>query len=397
MSTLNFWRIQQGIRLQNGTSSGAFILGADAGTLTLTDATTKQGVLVTPHYTNAQTPVAVFFSQNTSSSNDLYIGGGSGSNTAIKNLYLYTASNNTTTGGTLVGHIDGSGAWTIGATNSTASHLVYGKWNFGGTSENSIVNINHSTTSNPLTGTVQRGYLSDFTATSATTNTVIGFQASINLAASTATGQLIGFESAGFSMGAGSTANESICFLGTTSTIATANAIFSDSASFSGNWFIYQGGTTKNLLTGPTSIGGTTTNDNAASGVVGEYVSASVTSNTNTGASATGFTATSISLTAGDWDVSGILQINSGGATFTSTDFYVGITTTAGGGAGLTSVNSAEITGTLPLTFGKVPLIPPVVRMSLASTTTVYLNGYVSIYTAGQPVYIASMIARRVR
>lgn len=117
------------------------------------------------------------------------------------------------------------------------------------------------------------------------------------------------------------------------------------------------------------NIVGVTTNSNAAAGSVGEYLT-----NSGTGASLTSNTsanATSVSLTAGDWDVSGVISTVPAGTTTTSLA-AIGVSTTP-------ATFGAANTGTavqLPFSaVGGVPVImnSPTVRISLASTTTVYL------------------------
>ncbi|UIY58082.1 hypothetical protein [Burkholderia cepacia] len=120
------------------------------------------------------------------------------------------------------------------------------------------------------------------------------------------------------------------------------------------------------LITPSSTIGikGTTTNDNAQAGSIGEYATATATSaNLTSGTSAT---VTSVSLTAGDWDVSGTCQWSPGGATITV--LQLGISNTAATLAGLGS--AMTLFGSW--TSGNV-LSTPVVRFSIASTTTAYL------------------------
>ena len=68
------------------------------------------------------------------------------------------------------------------------------------------------------------------------------------------------------------------------------------------------------LLKGIVRFKGTTTNDNALTGNVGEYVE-SVVEGANAGASTQFGDATSIILTAGDWDVTLIGEITINGGT----------------------------------------------------------------------------------
>lgn len=137
-------------------------------------------------------------------------------------------------------------------------------------------------------------------------------------------------------------------------------------------------------------IVGTTTNNNANAGSVGEYVTQS-----GSGTSLTSNTAanvTSISLTAGDWDVSGSVQfLPAGGTTVSAVESGISITSATFGGVG--SFNSLLAT----LTTGSPQLqSTPVFRLSLASTTTVYL---VARSTFGVSTMTANSLirARRVR
>lgn len=144
------------------------------------------------------------------------------------------------------------------------------------------------------------------------------------------------------------------------------------------------------------SIKGTTTNDSAAAGYVGERVSSFQTA-VNFPTTAEYGDLTSISLTAGDWDVTGHGTASANSGTWTSA--RLGISTTAGNdGTGLTQGDTYSVglwasSSTTPLT---VPLAIPMVRMSLTATTTVYLK-YRAAYTAGNPNMNGRITARRVR
>lgn len=141
---------------------------------------------------------------------------------------------------------------------------------------------------------------------------------------------------------------------------------------------------------------GTTTNDNAASGYIGEYIS-SVVSAANFSSTGTYGDLTSISLTAGDWDVSVNFAFQRNTASWS--DFEIGISTTAGNsGTGLVAadnradfINSAGITN-----INFVSAVIPSYRMSLSATTTVYLK-YVATYTVAAPSGLGRLSARRVR
>jgi hypothetical protein len=136
---------------------------------------------------------------------------------------------------------------------------------------------------------------------------------------------------------------------------------------------------------------GTSTNNNATAGNLGEYLESVV-----------GFTAypattvygdlASISLTAGDWDVSAL--INQRGNTPTNLTF--GISTTSGNSTtgltdgsnklGITSASSSSDNS------GSIPNY----RLSLSATTTVYLKVQAT-YASGSPTAAGRISARRVR
>lgn len=136
------------------------------------------------------------------------------------------------------------------------------------------------------------------------------------------------------------------------------------------------------------NIVGTTTNNNAAAGSVGEFVSnsasgVSITSNVSANA-------TSISLTAGDWDVTGFIT-------------YIPSAQLTGINAGISTTSATSpappLNAALNLSFASgsgQAIIAPVTRISIASTTTVYLvaNG---IFASGTCTVTSFIRARRVR
>lgn len=148
--------------------------------------------------------------------------------------------------------------------------------------------------------------------------------------------------------------------------------------------------TATSITFSPTTSGivGTTTNDNAAAGKVGEVISSSV----STGAITSGVVtnATSISLTAGDWDVYGSVNTNPSGTTTTSL-LKIGISSSsvafptvffqspAGGAAGFAQGAPA-----------------PTVRISLSGTTTIYLVAQIT-YAVSTLTFNCDMYARRAR
>jgi hypothetical protein len=138
---------------------------------------------------------------------------------------------------------------------------------------------------------------------------------------------------------------------------------------------------------------GTTTNDSASTGQVGEVVLSTV-SLVNYPATGTWGDLTSISLTAGDWDIAAITQQTTPGTMTGET--RLGISTTSGNSAtgltiGYNRLTFISATATTD-SGGSIPMY----RLSLASTTTVYLK-YFTEYSTGTPKASGTIIARRRR
>lgn len=142
-------------------------------------------------------------------------------------------------------------------------------------------------------------------------------------------------------------------------------------------------------------LAGTGAADNADAGVVGEYV---VSTNTTLTAmtAAVGQDVTSISLTPGDWDVSGTMGFTPS-ATTTITNLKGSITATSAtyNDNPTTSISDyyAAIVSGISTTFYK-PM--PKVRVSIASTTTIYLVG-LAVFGISNLYVTGSIRARRVR
>lgn len=146
------------------------------------------------------------------------------------------------------------------------------------------------------------------------------------------------------------------------------------------------------------SIAGTTTNDNAAAGFLGEFISAQVTQGSAVALSTgTPANVTSISLTAGDWDVAGVVGFIAAATTnITSAGAGIGTTsavlqTIANGGAQMQWGSS----GFVP-TANAFAVSPMRTRISLAATTTVFLVAQ-SGFTVAALSAFGLITARRVR
>ncbi len=162
----------------------------------------------------------------------------------------------------------------------------------------------------------------------------------------------------------------------------------------------------------PTTKGivGTTAIDDAAASYVGEYKETS-TGTSSVATSGAYFDAASITLTAGDWDVSGVILYSRNSATLTSTDYLVGIssyaTTTAND---LTQpANAQEFIGLAPTNFtllvaniGPVRVQSNGSDLKVAGTThtgvqVINLKGNIGVITVGTVQFKAFIRARRVR
>jgi len=143
------------------------------------------------------------------------------------------------------------------------------------------------------------------------------------------------------------------------------------------------------------AVHGTNTNDNAAAGFVGEFISSGlVGSNNFPGASGAWGDATSISLTAGDWDVSMTIQTTSSGATVS--DVEIGISVTSGNSStGLDfGDNALDLFPPTAATNSGASLGPK--RFSLSGTTTIYAK-LLGSYSVATPKYTCRLSARRMR
>jgi len=148
-------------------------------------------------------------------------------------------------------------------------------------------------------------------------------------------------------------------------------------------------------VTGQLKGKGTATNDSAASGYIGEYTE-SVIGNTNMPTTTTFGDLTSISLTAGDWDVSCAAIFVKNLATSWGVN-YLGVTATAGNSSTGVVYGSNMVFMDVPVANLYEALSLSSIRVSISTTTTYYLKTY-GVYSGGQEiVYGARISARRVR
>lgn len=119
------------------------------------------------------------------------------------------------------------------------------------------------------------------------------------------------------------------------------------------------------------SAEGTTTNDNALAGQVGEYIYASVGSGSPVALSTTvGTNITSVVLTSGDWDVNGYIGYT-GGATVGMLMGAVSLISQSLSGEDFRVPGFGTVFNSG--TYGPWLIVAPKRRITLAATTTIYL------------------------
>lgn len=168
-----------------------------------------------------------------------------------------------------------------------------------------------------------------------------------------------------------------------------------DIAAGTDGYVLRRNGTTLDFGKVRTSVvTGTSTNDAATAGDIGETVESIIASGSavSSPGSGTAFDVTSISLTAGDWDVSGNVQFSGGAITGTRAAASLNTTSATEGTVG----DTAFVTTQMPTAAASISVPIPPRRISIASTTTVYLVGRIS-YTAGSPTAFGHIYARRAR
>jgi hypothetical protein len=153
------------------------------------------------------------------------------------------------------------------------------------------------------------------------------------------------------------------------------------------------------LVVGATNnIAGTATNNNAAAGNIGEQIVSTISTYANYTTTATYQNITSITLTPGDWDISAIFTFNVNSATTSASDNAIfAVSTTTASAAGTTEgvdiyyIPEIALAGTVKFSGSMSPF-----RVSLSSTTTYYLNTQ-STFSAGNPQFVGTIRARRMR
>lgn len=154
------------------------------------------------------------------------------------------------------------------------------------------------------------------------------------------------------------------------------------------------GQTTLNNASG-NPIHGTNTNDSPAAGFVGEVLESKQTSDTSFPTSGQYGDLTSLSITAGDWLVTVVLNFNVGGAT-AITDVKFGLGTATGNSAtGLVNGDTA-IYLPEPGTANNMGAAIASIHLKLSGTTTYYLK-FFAAYSTSAPTATGRITANRIR
>lgn len=303
---------------------------------------------------------------------------------------------------------DGTEAASFTATGSLS--LINPMGIGGVASASAIANIGSV---NPLAGVAQIASDAVMASSSAATTSTIGFQSDVTTAAAAYTSTTRAhFRANNTAKGAGSTITNDISFLALQPTQGgTGNAGLSDTLTPGGAFFIKQAGSVDNALGGALTVsgkligGGTATNDSAAAGVIGQVLSISRLKSaavSATTATSLNVTAAALSLTAGDWDVSGAIGFLPAATTsVTILQAAISKTTAALPASDTLGVpTSGEVTmqvSTAANVMVSDTLVPlPTTRISLAGTTSIFLVANATFSVSTLTVY-GSLNARRVR
>lgn len=328
---------------------------------------------------------------------------------------------------------------TVLGTNDRLQILKSGQVSVAGANASTGYNFRSGSTTAQtlLTGVTQGSLLCQINGNSSATTVIEAANIQANSQATSFTTGILRAAHLSTGVGAGSTATRNIALSMVYPTGGTNNAAITDApTTFTGNYFIHSTATSNpSLISGswtatafipssstiptnglylpntntsgiacnsanvatfaPTgvSILGTTTNNNASAGFAGEYIESIISTPTNFGTTAQLADATSISLTAGDWDIYVSLTASANGATVTSVEF--GVSTTSGNSAtGL--VNGDSRASILPPTATANNAGFVYKRVSLSATTTHYLKVRAD-YSVATPQYQCKIAARRPR
>ena len=330
---------------------------------------------------------------------------GATNNAFISDNNSWTGSyflNSTSTNPSLI-----SGLLTIGAIGTTGTHSVNGAVAVTTSGTGGIGLRVTGNSSGYGSGVTQYSVLADDFVGSSAITAAYKFYGQIATANAVFTTPVVaGINIPLANKGASHTITRLINYYGTNQTAGVSNSFLADNNSFSGNYFINSTSTNPSVITGPTSIGGTATNDSASAGFVGEHLSQSRLRSSSTALTTTvaaNITATALTLTAGDWEVEGMVGF-APAATTSINRLFACISTTsatapnndtwavqdANGQISWIQTFNSEVPG-LDIVSGRVKS-----RVSISSTTTFYLVAYANFTVSTMTAY-GSIRARRVR
>jgi hypothetical protein len=182
------------------------------------------------------------------------------------------------------------------------------------------------------------------------------------------------------------TAGSPVNYINITNNTTTNGPIIAATGSDSNVLLVLNGKGTSGVATQGTTAGG-----NAAVGYVGEVISSSILFSGAVALTSTvAANLTSISLTAGDWDIYGNVAFQSSGAFFITN--YAWISTTSATVPDISLYSIANDNGG----FNFSGINTPYVRASISATTTYYISGR-AVFGGGTANMCGNIFARRVR
>lgn len=261
-------------------------------------------------------------------------------------------------------------AWTFGTPTTSLTHGVIGQWNISGAGSASTCSLVIASAGLGIyrAGAKQMGFAAGSTNIATITTAALLVAKALTVTGAASASNLSGTNT-------GDNVNASTSTAGVVSTITQ---------SFTGaKTFVTQ-------LIGK----GTAAADSAATGYIGEAITSGAIGPSNAPSSTHYGDLTSISLTAGDWDVCFNCEFVLNSATVTK--MYIGISTTTGDSAtGLTSGDNF-FPGLPPNATSQSGASITGYRVSVAATTIVYAKMYAE-FSVGTPQFRGRLSARRAR
>ncbi len=380
--------------VQTFTNSDIALLGSSTGKTTFTSDNAGASNF-TVHFPAVNDTLAMLGANQTLSGNDTFSG---------QAIHTGTSAPASAAGNTVV-----MGTMAAPTLTNTAQGFVFntaaGGLNLAGdgsTDDIRLVNKSGATAANVPTGTTNLNVVGTLTfgtlsATSlgASTSTVTGL--TINNSPN-ASNDYIPYYSA--SAGAIVRCTVGACGNAATSGVSSLNGLTGGLSVVQGSGIsVSSGGTSVTVAASAAQLPGTATNDNASAGNLGEYQETIIASGSGVSlTTVTPKTVGSVSLTAGDWDVSAECDLTGNASTTMNwASCSISTTTNTNGTGGTTAYNVEVYNGQTFTNFPSntgVPAGP--VRLSLSGTTTVFFVGTASFGTSTMNMF-GHVRARRVR